>query len=94
MFLEIISPERTLFNADVESVNLPGVNGSFEILNNHAAIVSVLSKGTIKILGQVVIPENTKDLFQKGEDSKTLLNIQGGAVEVKNNRVTVLVDLK
>ena len=41
MYLEIVSPEKTLFNGDVNSVSVPGVNGEFEMLNNHAAVVSL-----------------------------------------------------
>jgi F-type H+-transporting ATPase subunit epsilon len=53
MYLEIVSPEATLFKGDVESVSVPGVNGEFEMLNNHAAVVSTLKDGFIKIRGTV-----------------------------------------
>ena len=49
MILEIISPEKIIFTGEVESVAVPGVNGEFEMLNNHAAIVSNLKKGAIKM---------------------------------------------
>ena len=49
MILEIVSPEATLFKGEVTSVALPGVNGEFQILNNHAPIVSLLTKGNVKI---------------------------------------------
>ena len=49
MILEIVSPEATLFKGEVTSVSLPGVDGSFQILNNHAPIVSILKQGTVKI---------------------------------------------
>ena len=49
MLLEIVSPEAKLFSAEVTSVTLPGVDGSFQILNNHAPIVSILGKGVVKI---------------------------------------------
>ena len=52
MILEIVSPEAKLFSGEVTSVTLPGVDGSFQILNNHAPIVSILEKGTVKIGGQ------------------------------------------
>ena len=48
MYLEIVSPEATLFSGEVTSVTVPGINGEFQMLNNHAAIVSVLAEGTIK----------------------------------------------
>ena len=49
MYLEIVSPEATLFSSEVDSVVVPGVNGEFEMLSNHAPIVSILSEGTIRI---------------------------------------------
>jgi F-type H+-transporting ATPase subunit epsilon len=49
MYLEIVSPEATLFKGDVDSVSVPGVNGEFEMLNNHAAVVSTLKDGFVKI---------------------------------------------
>ena len=48
MFIEIVSPEKTIFTGYVNSVYLPGTEGFFQILNNHAPIVSTLKKGTIK----------------------------------------------
>ena len=55
MYLEIVSPEATLFKGEVSSVAVPGVNGEFQVLNNHAPIVSILSKGTVKIYGNITI---------------------------------------
>ena len=49
MYLEIVSPEATLFGSDVETVVLPGINGEFQILKNHASIVWLLKEGTVKI---------------------------------------------
>ena len=66
MYLEIVSPEKTLFNGDVNSVSVPGVNGEFEMLNNHAAVVSTLKKGFVKIKGQVKI-ENVSEFEKKGD---------------------------
>ena len=48
MYLEIISPEKTLFKGEVESVLFPGTYGDFQVLNNHAPIVSTLTKGKVK----------------------------------------------
>ena len=63
MYLEIVSPERTLFNGDVESVLVPGADGSFQMLDNHAPIVSTLVKGTVKILGEINVAEDLSDIF-------------------------------
>ena len=53
MQLEIVSPENTLLDANVDSVLVPGTDGSFQMLDNHAPIVSTLISGTIKILGEI-----------------------------------------
>ena len=52
MFIEIVSPEKTIFTGDVSSVYLPGSEGFFQILDNHAPIVSTLKKGTIELSGE------------------------------------------
>ena len=52
MILEIVSPEATLFKGEVTSVSVPGINGEFQMLNNHAPIVSILGKGNVKINAQ------------------------------------------
>jgi len=52
MILEIVSPEATLFKGEVTSVAVPGINGEFQMLNNHAPIVSLLAKGNVKINAQ------------------------------------------
>jgi F-type H+-transporting ATPase subunit epsilon len=50
MILEIITPEKSLFTGEVTSVKFPGMNGEFEILNNHAPIISTLGKGEIRVI--------------------------------------------
>lgn len=77
MHLEILTPEETLFKGDVESVKLPGAKGSFEVLNNHAPLVSKLDDGQINI--------------KKEGGQMVLIEIPGGIVEVLKNNITVLV---
>ena len=89
MYLEIVSPEKTLFNGDVNSVSVPGVNGEFEVLNNHAAVVSTLKKGFVKIKGQVKI-ENMSEFEKKGDSY--LLPINSGTIEMSSNKIIILVD--
>ncbi len=79
MQLEIITPEKDIYKGEVESVYFPGSDGSFGILNNHAALVSTLKEGEIKILEQ-------------GKTSEQLFPIKGGVVEVSNNKVIVLAE--
>ena len=78
MTLEILTPERKLYSGNVYGIQLPGVDGSFEILDKHAPMVSALKKGKVKIL----------------KDKSTFENyiIEGGFVEILNNRTTVLVE--
>lgn len=78
MHLEILTPEKQLFAGDVASVVLPGINGSFGILNSHAPLISALAKGKVKV-------NNTNDDVQ-------LFDINGGVVEVLNNKVIVLAE--
>lgn len=92
MYLEIVSPEATLFSGEVTSVAVPGVNGDFEMLNNHAPIVSILKEGYVKITGNIELDEEVKDRFTKGEKNTTLLKINSGTIEMKDNKVIVLAD--
>ena len=78
MLLDILTPEKLLFEGEIKSVKLPGANGEFEILNNHAPIISTLSKGEICVT-------NTNNETEK-------FNINGGVIEMQNNKIIVLAD--
>jgi len=78
MYLEIITTERLLFEGDIAIIKLPGTLGSFEIMNNHAALISTLEHGKIKV-------KETNGIISYFE-------IKGGLVEVSNNEVKVLVE--
>ena len=91
MYLEIVTPEATLYSGDVTSVAVPGVNGEFQMLDNHAPVVSILGKGNVKIFGNVQLDESVADKFTK-ENNVTLLAINSGTVEMKDNKVIVLAD--
>jgi F-type H+-transporting ATPase subunit epsilon len=78
MNLEIISPNKKIFTGTVKLVEVPGKMGAFEILNNHAPIISTLSAGKVKI----VTPD----------EEKKYIEIGGGVVEVVNNTITILVN--
>ena len=79
MNLEILTPEKKLYSGEVYGVQLPGISGSFEVLEKHAPVVSALKPGRLKVL---------KDK----QNHLTHFDIQGGFVEVLNNKVTVLVE--
>ena len=91
MYLEIVSPEATLFAGEVTSVIVPGINGEFQMLKDHAPIVSLLQKGKVKIDGDVSIDEDHESRFSK-EDGKTILEISSGTIEMKDNKIIVLAD--
>ena len=78
MLLEIVTPEKKMFSGEVDLIQLPGIEGSFEILKNHAPIISTLDRGLIKIKTR----EGLEQLFE----------VDGGVVECKKNKVTVLAD--
>ena len=93
MILEIISPEAKLFSGEITSITVPGVDGSFQILNNHAPIVSLLQKGTINITApNLKFTKETADLFTKVNDQNYTLAISSGTIEMKDNKVIVLAD--
>jgi F-type H+-transporting ATPase subunit epsilon len=55
MYLEIVSPEATLFSGEVDAVAVPGVNGEFEMLKDHAPVVSLLKEGNVKVSGSITL---------------------------------------
>jgi F-type H+-transporting ATPase subunit epsilon len=76
MLLSIITPDKLIYSGEIKLVKLPGTDGSFEILNNHAPLISTLAKGQIKVI------ETNNEL--------KYFDIEEGVVEVQNNRVIVL----
>jgi F-type H+-transporting ATPase subunit epsilon len=78
MYLEIITPDKKVFEGEVNLVQLPGSKGSFTILKNHAPIISTLDKGTIKVLDD--------------SGKEHLFNVTGGVIENLANKVVVLVE--
>jgi F-type H+-transporting ATPase subunit epsilon len=92
MYLEIVSPEATLFAGEVTSVTVPGVNGEFQMLTNHAPIVSLLQEGNVKVQGNIEIDEEFQNKFSKGVNGETVLSITSGTIEMRDNKVIVLAD--
>jgi len=97
MQLEIITPEEKVYSGEVDMVTLPGVDGSFQILNNHAPIISALGTGEIRILevagGKDTLHELSGKLVRStSNDRELLLPISKGVIEMQNNKVIVLAD--
>ncbi len=91
MYLEIVSPEATLFSGDVDSVTVPGINGEFEMLQNHAAIVSLLKEGQVKISGNISLEEHVASKFSK-TDKGYALAINSGTIEMNDSKIIILAD--
>jgi len=77
MYLEIVTPEKKVFEGDADSAIFPGADGSFQILNSHAPLISLLKEG--------VVEYKVKGALQH-------VTITGGVVEVVNNKVILLAD--
>ena len=93
MILEIVSPEAKLFSGEVTSVTVPGVDGSFQILNLHAPIVSLLEKGFVKFATTSFNEdEYMLEKFTKVDDQNYTITIASGTLEMKDNKIIVLAD--
>lgn len=78
MQLDIITPDKTVYSGEVVSVQLPGVEGSFQVLKNHAPLIATLGTGKVKVVDAA--------------KETTYFELDGGVVEVLNNKVTVLAE--
>jgi len=77
MYLEIITPEKKVFEGEVSSIMVPGAQGRFQMLDNHASIISTLINGTVKVK------------TAKGEES---FELSGGVVEMLKNKIIILAE--
>lgn len=78
MQLDILTPEKKVYSGEVYGVQLPGIEGSFEILDKHAPMIATLGKGKMKVI--------------KDKNSNSIYEITGGFVEVLNNKASVLIE--
>lgn len=95
MQVEIITPESILFHGEAEAVQLPGLDGLFQVLNNHAPIISGLKEGSVKIdLTSTFVPnEKTHGSLNVSSNGKVLnIAIKGGVLEFQNNKMIVLAE--
>tara|TARA_B100001245_G_C22856607_1_gene411791 strand:- start:1120 stop:1380 length:261 start_codon:yes stop_codon:yes gene_type:complete len=81
MFLEIVTPDEKVFEGEVDNATFPGSDGSFQVLENHAAMISTLGDGDI-----------TYVRIKEKKPVSTHIHVSGGVVEVLNNKVTVLAE--
>jgi F-type H+-transporting ATPase subunit epsilon len=78
MKVQIITPDKTLFEGEADLVQLPGLDGSFELMKNHAPLISALKKGRVKI--------------KSNEEKEQFFDIRGGVIEVIKNKVLILAE--
>jgi F-type H+-transporting ATPase subunit epsilon len=78
MKIEIITPDHKVFEGDIRSVRVPGKKGSFQVLNDHAPVVSTLEKGPVILVDQA--------------GNETRFEIDGGVIEVKANKIILLAE--
>jgi F-type H+-transporting ATPase subunit epsilon len=78
MKIEIITPDRKVFEGDIKSIRVPGRKGSFQVLKDHAPIISTLDNGTVIMVDQ----ENNEKRYE----------IDGGVIEVKMNKIILLAE--
>jgi F-type H+-transporting ATPase subunit epsilon len=78
MKIEIITPEKKVFEGDIKSVRVPGKKGSFQVLKDHAPIISTLEKGPV-----IMVDQDGKEI---------VFEINSGVIEVKTNKIILLAD--
>jgi F-type H+-transporting ATPase subunit epsilon len=78
MKIEIVTPDKKIFDGEIKSVRVPGKKGSFQVLKDHAPIISTLENGFVRIIDQ--------------ENNEINYEISGGVIEVKANKIILLAD--
>ena len=97
MLLEVITPDELLFKGNVSHVVLPGLDGSFGVLSHHAPMISALAKGKVKV-DQNVAENRDEDVYngklnnQFKDAASFTFDINGGVIEVKDNKIIVLAE--
>lgn len=97
MYLEIVTPEAILFSSEVDLFSAPSLDGEFQVLNNHAPIVSILNEGEIKIhvhtQEHLVLDKLSGELVPHIDDDKILIfKIKSGTLELNDNKAIILAD--
>ncbi|HKK74055.1 MAG TPA: F0F1 ATP synthase subunit epsilon [Saprospiraceae bacterium] len=96
MHITVLTPNREIFRGRIESVKLPGVDGEFQVLNNHAPIVSALDEGKVTIVTSTGVhryfDEESGSIKEEETAGKKLIyRVNGGFIEVLNNEVSLLL---
>ena len=93
MKLEIIKPESNVFSGEAKAVSLPGLDGIFQVLNNHAPVISALKKGSLVVeLEQPLTEDQKNDFIALESPEKISISINGGVAELNQNKLIVLAE--
>lgn len=92
MYVEIVTPEAVLYKGKVIAITVPSTKGTFQILENHAPIIAILGKGTIKLKGNTKPEIFVEEQFEKEGKDEFLLSINSGTIEQKENRTIILAE--
>lgn len=96
MQLEIITPEVKVFSGEADAVQLPGLDGSFQVLNGHAPIISALKTGVVKVdlTSSFKVTDKTSDLIEKDHKNDKIIriSIKGGVAELMKNKLIILAE--
>ena len=91
MNIKILTPEQVVFEGEVSSVMVPGINGDFHIMKNHADVVSSLKNGAVKLYTSS-LPETAQKHFSETEKGIFSYTIKGGVIEYNHNNGIILCD--
>ena len=96
MNITVLTPDREIFAGSIKSIKVPGAKGEFQVLNNHAPIVSALSTGKVTIVtsaGEYRLYDLSKKEQVEGNqaDRKIVFQVESGFIEVLNNEVSLLL---
>lgn len=78
MYLEIVTPDEKIFEGEVVTATFPGTHGSFQVLNNHAPLISIIGRGEVR--------------YMEDKKKEEILTVEGGVVEVLRSKVILLVE--
>jgi F-type H+-transporting ATPase subunit epsilon len=78
MRIDIITPDKKVYEGDIKSVRVPGKKGSFQVLKDHAPIISTLESGLVTVVDQ--------------DGAQKVFEVTGGVIEVKANKIILLAD--
>lgn len=92
MYIEIVTPEAILYRGKISEATLPSTKGEFQILNSHAPIIALLSKGDVRLTPSADAEIFVEQRFEKRQKGQIVLHINSGIVEQKENHIIVLAE--